>query len=462
MLFIKDMKFNRQHIPAIHRLTTAATRFLSRNRVLFFRSRVRENVAVRMAALFFACLLALTTHAARIPIAAHQVPYTITNAGSYVVTDNLSATGTAITVNADFVTIDLNGYTVSGTVNGILQSPGRHGLTVRNGTLRAPLIGLALQAQGRMTRVVDVTVMDYATGGMLVGESALLRNVSAGSNAVASMSGVYGIQTGAGSILRDVQVHGLRMTGGNGYGVFAGEAAMIQNVKVRDNRGAANFTGIRAGHASVVRNITAHNNQAGTFFFGVDLGEGSVASSVAIATNQSTSISRGVFALAGTVLADLTISGVSWGVQVFSNSIVTRSVFDLHGGSAVLGQNGNLLLDNSLGGGNITLGNDNLVAGNHLRNAPIIFDSQNYVFDNHFTGVSPALLASGNLNRMDRNTSDTGAGMIDANGIKNLIVRNRGPGFSVNAGANDHVAATLNGSASMTAAQPWANINTAP
>ncbi|HMP98032.1 MAG TPA: hypothetical protein PKA51_14005 [Kiritimatiellia bacterium] len=407
-------------------------------------------------------MLGCVAHADRIPIAAHQVPYIITNSGSFVVTDNLTATGTAITVNADLVTIDLNGYIVSGTVNGILQSPGRHGLTVRNGRLRAPLIGYGLQAQGRMTRVVDVTVLDYASGGLLVGDNALLRNVEVGPNAATNLSAVFGITAGPGLITRNVSVSGMRMAGGNGYGVLAAESAMIHGVQVRDNRGAQNFTGVAAGPAAVVRDLAARDNQAGTSFYGATLGEGSVASSVAIATNQSTGISRGVFALVGTVFADLNITGVDWGVQIFSNSIVTRSVFDLNNGSAVLGQSGNLLLDNSARGGNITVGNDNLIAGNNLRGAPVVFDSRNYVFDNHFTGVTNALFANGNLNRVDRNASDVGAGMIDAGGVNNLIVRNRGPNFSVNAGANDHVAATLNGSASMTAAQPWANINTAP
>ncbi len=400
--------------------------------------------------------------AGRIPIAAHQLPFTITASGSYVVTDNLSAAGTAITVNADFVTIDLNGYTVSGNVNGILQSPGRHGLTVRNGVLRAPGFGYALQAEGRMTRVVDVKAIDYASGGILVGESALLRNVEAGPNAVPGFAAVFGIWAGPGSILRDVHVHGLQMNGGNGYGVYAGEAAMVHHARVRGNAGATHFTAVRAGRASVLRDLTAHGNQAATFFRGVDVGEGSVVTSVSIAGNQSTSIARGIQANAGTVLADLNIAGVDRGLDFSSNNLVVRSVFDLSGGSAIQGLHGNLLLDNSSRGGGFTLGNDNLIAGNQLRNAAIAFISHNYAFENHFTGVSPALFANGNLNRVDRNSSDSGPGMVDANGLNNLIIRNRAPDFSVNAGGNDHVAATLGGGAAMSAAQPWANVDTSP
>src|SRR4051812_21725528 len=50
----------------------------------------------------------------RTPIS--SVPYTITNAGSYYLTTNLTATAgnNGIIVSADHVTIDLNGFMLSG------------------------------------------------------------------------------------------------------------------------------------------------------------------------------------------------------------------------------------------------------------------------------------------------------------------------------------------------------------
>jgi parallel beta-helix repeat protein len=75
----------------------------------------------------------------RTPISA--LPFTISAPGSYYLTGNLTATadGTAITVSADYVTIDLNGFTLAGGATGTrtgIQAPAaQKGLCVRNGTL---------------------------------------------------------------------------------------------------------------------------------------------------------------------------------------------------------------------------------------------------------------------------------------------------------------------------------------
>src|SRR5436190_21610576 len=76
----------------------------------------------------------------RTPIS--SVPLTITAAGSYYLTGNLTVgTGNAITVAADQVTIDLNGFTISSTASppsgtAVLLSGARQDVTVRNGRIR--------------------------------------------------------------------------------------------------------------------------------------------------------------------------------------------------------------------------------------------------------------------------------------------------------------------------------------
>src|SRR3954447_7891116 len=70
-----------------------------------------------------------------------SLPITISTPGSYYLTGNLTATadGTAITIAADNVTIDLNRFTLSGggtgTRRGIDVPAARKNLCVRNGTL---------------------------------------------------------------------------------------------------------------------------------------------------------------------------------------------------------------------------------------------------------------------------------------------------------------------------------------
>lgn len=74
----------------------------------------------------------------RIPIA--SLPFTITNAGSYYLTTNLAGVSgmDGITITADNVTLDLNGFAlvgVAGSTNGIIVARPARNLIVRNGNV---------------------------------------------------------------------------------------------------------------------------------------------------------------------------------------------------------------------------------------------------------------------------------------------------------------------------------------
>jgi hypothetical protein len=67
--------------------------------------------------------------------------HTITQSGSFKLTKNLQANGTCLIVAADFVTIDLNGHTITGNGTGtgigddIGDAQSHSGTVVRNGTI---------------------------------------------------------------------------------------------------------------------------------------------------------------------------------------------------------------------------------------------------------------------------------------------------------------------------------------
>jgi hypothetical protein len=90
----------------------------------------------------------------RIPIS--SLPVTLTNSGSYYLTTNLTASAgqTGITVAANNITLDLNGWTLTGSgVNsghGVYQSSAYRELSVFNGKVvnwTAPRSGINLQGQ---------------------------------------------------------------------------------------------------------------------------------------------------------------------------------------------------------------------------------------------------------------------------------------------------------------------------
>jgi parallel beta-helix repeat protein len=100
-----------------------------------------------------------------------SLPYTITAPGFYYLTKNLSHNGTAITVNADNVTIDLMGFSLigpgkeSGSNYGILMS-GRTNVEIRNGSITGfGSSGIRdSELTGNHHRVINVRVI--GNGGM--------------------------------------------------------------------------------------------------------------------------------------------------------------------------------------------------------------------------------------------------------------------------------------------------------
>ena len=75
---------------------------------------------------------------------------TINQSGSYILVRNLTATGNCLTINTSYVTIDLNGFLISGAAGvgtgilGVAQTSGFEGIAVRNGSISGFATGVDL------------------------------------------------------------------------------------------------------------------------------------------------------------------------------------------------------------------------------------------------------------------------------------------------------------------------------
>src|SRR5712671_2732381 len=137
--------------------------------------------------------------------AAGGFPYKITVSGSYKLSSNLVLAGTTdvIQVQADNVTIDLNGFSIIGPVtctgvspcsgpffigNGIQST--NNNMTLRNGTIQG--MGRGVQSTGDATRIEEVTVTQCRFGGIFINSGIVRRNqvFSNGSNGIVITSGV--------------------------------------------------------------------------------------------------------------------------------------------------------------------------------------------------------------------------------------------------------------------------------
>lgn len=121
-------------------------------------------------------------------------PVTISASGSYILTSNLAPTVTAgISITASNVTIDLNGFTISGTGNGIISSGSN--VVVKNGTVFGMnQTGITL---GTNSRVENVRAIGNTSDGITVGDGSVVVN------SIATGNGGKGIIGTSKSVLKD-------------------------------------------------------------------------------------------------------------------------------------------------------------------------------------------------------------------------------------------------------------------
>lgn len=148
-----------------------------------------------------------------------SLPYPITNSGFYYLGGNLTcASGTAITVSANNVTLDLMGFTLTGNTtsgsNGILIGGSRN-VEIRNGTIHGCYTGI--YGYGGNNRVISVKASYCAALAMeLDGVGNLFQNCSAfNTGPTAGFISCMYLQTGTitGCISINNNIGGIGMSG---------------------------------------------------------------------------------------------------------------------------------------------------------------------------------------------------------------------------------------------------------
>ncbi|HEY9074380.1 MAG TPA: hypothetical protein VIN67_09640, partial [Desulfobaccales bacterium] len=186
-----------------------------------------------------------------------SVPYEIKNSGFYYLGGNLtsSGSGNAITVNADNVTLDLMGFSLSHSgplVAGYgIRMSGRYNVAIRNGTVSFFYAGIAEDSfiYGAQHRVSNVRAIYNTYNISLSGKNHLV-NACSGSNgttgiyvetgvitsSVASNNDDSGIQIGRGSIIGNIANN----NGTAGF-LFGDGIIMVDRNSAADN--GANYSG---------------------------------------------------------------------------------------------------------------------------------------------------------------------------------------------------------------------------
>jgi hypothetical protein len=151
------------------------------------------------------------------------VPYIIEQPGFYFLTRNLtySGGGEAILVNADNVTIDLMGFSLSGTTSSIgIDMSGRTNVEVRNGTVRGFSNGIMEAGDGSTHRVINIRAIDNQMGIDLRGDRHLIKSCTVLNNTQ------YGIDIYSGLIIDCVVSNNYRGINMNGPGTVLGNTCI--------------------------------------------------------------------------------------------------------------------------------------------------------------------------------------------------------------------------------------------
>jgi len=192
--------------------------------------------------------------------AAGGYPYKITQPGSYKLSGNLAGVGDAkdaIDINSDHVTLDLNGFMISGPVGGASHcyfcvgvNSTYAGITVKNGVISGFSTGIRLTGAGNL--VQDVQTDHNAGDGLDVNNGTVTR-----CSATSSYNGF--------SVTNTVLSDSTATNNGN-IGISATGSTVIRNAVT------GNGTGIQTQSSTVVGSNSVHDN----FFADLDLASGSV------------------------------------------------------------------------------------------------------------------------------------------------------------------------------------------
>lgn len=205
----------------------------------------------------------------RIPIT--SLPITITTPGSYYLTSNLSTTTTAITVEANNVTIDLNGFTLTG--NGTDNHYGvtmwnRSNIEIKNGTIQNFYEGIIEPyTNGKGHKVVGVRAIKNVVAGIhLVSSGNIIKDCTVMYNGIGILAGAtrYGIYAGSRSIVTGNQVseNCTEANTGTAFGIMTGDGAIITGNTVCTNahRAIVQVFAISTGNACVIKDNVVYDN----------------------------------------------------------------------------------------------------------------------------------------------------------------------------------------------------------
>ena len=308
----------------------------------------------------------------RTPISQADIPLTIGASGSYYLTEDVSAAGTAITVGIDDVTIDLGGFSLIGPNSdasyGIYMF-GRKNVEIRNGTIRNFDYAIYEYSAytGKNHRVINVRVKsNKRTGINLKGSGHLVKDCTVTGNGNSATSSIYGIFVENGTVIDNTVSE-------NGDSAYTVSAIHVSNGVITGNTVSGNGSSagnivypIYIAYGSVTGNTVYNNGDSSGGIYMTAIrsgGRGTISFNTVFGNGKSSTanIVRGIQAGTGCSVIGNTVTA--------NGELATSTVIGIN----LLGNNlvdQNTAFDNGLGGTgsvtNMSLGVAGCVYGNNV------------------------------------------------------------------------------------------------
>ena len=368
-----------------------------------------------------------------------ELPHTITESGSYYLTGPLETSGNGITVAADNVSIDLNGFTLRGGGEGFgtgIFVEEVDNVTIRNGRIHEFNHGISLQ-NSNYGRMEALELSNHFTNGIWIRAISgscnghRIRDVTVSHN---GLRGLY-LQANEGGVLRGNIISNVRAVGNglNGISIAANEGVATGNI-VRDGKvlGNAGFTGLdvfsqNGGHSAgnVIENMKVLENEHSGLRL-IAFGAGS--------TNTGNIVRNNLVKGNGNQIPALSVQGSSNG-QANGNLLENNAVRD--------NQQWGIYLDSSLSVGTSR--------GNVIRNSTV---SGNSTYGIRLDGNTEGTRLENNV------VSDHPTG-ISLGSSKSFVFKNTlfGNDNGITAGSGNFIGPTIVGGSGEigNAINPWAN-----
>jgi parallel beta-helix repeat protein len=223
----------------------------------------------------------------RVGTVVSKLPFTITESGLYYLSKSLQTTGNGITVEADNVTILLNGCTISGDgVGSGIYMNGRSNVTVANGTLQGFENGIFEESSsGKNHRAIGIRAISNTRGVRLQGSHHIVRNCTVEGNNTGTGNGI--------TVSSNSRVTGNISYNNANYGIYAYYGSILSENTVYQN----GDNGIHVYRSILKHNVAYENGGHGIFAY---------TNCTVIGNNASKNTNIGVYTYSGATVTQNT------------------------------------------------------------------------------------------------------------------------------------------------------------